>query len=108
MSNVDIKFIRDNYYVVDLKASAVSSNSVTMSWKKPNGYDAIDHYIIYKNGAKYDETTDQTYTDINLKSGEEYVYGVVAVDKEGVISEEKTVSVTPACTSVMSISLPNN
>ena len=108
MSNVDIKFIHDNYYVVDLKASAVSSNSVTMSWKKPNGYDAIDHYIIYKNGAKYDETTDQTYTDINLKSGEEYVYGVVAVDKEGVISEEKTVSVTPACTSVKSITLPNN
>ena len=108
MSNVDIKFIRDNYYVVDLKASAVSSNSVTMSWKKPNGYDAIDHYIIYKNGAKYDETTDQTYTDINLKSGEEYVYGVVAVDREGVISEEKTVSVTPACTSVKSITLPNN
>ncbi len=108
MSNVDIKFIHDNYYVVDLKASAVSSNSVTISWKKPNGYDAIDHYIIYKNGAKYDETTDQTYTDINLKSGEEYVYGVVAVDKEGVISEEKTVSVTPACTSVKSITLPNN
>ena len=108
MGNVDIKFIRDNYYVVDLKASAVSSNSVTISWKKPNGYDAIDHYIIYKNGAKYDETTDQTYTDINLKSGEEYVYGVVAVDKEGVISEEKTVSVTPACTSVKSITLPNN
>ena len=108
MSNVDIKFIHDNYYVVDLKASAVSSNSVTMSWKKPNGYDDIDHYIIYKNGAKYDETTDQTYTDINLKSGEEYVYGVVAVDKEGVISEEKTVSVTPACTSVKSITLPNN
>ena len=108
MRNVDIKFIRDNYYVVDLKASAVSSNSVTISWKKPNGYDAIDHYIIYKNGAKYDETTDQTYTDINLKSGEEYVYGVVAVDKEGVISEEKTVSVTPACTSVKSITPPNN
>jgi len=108
MSNVDIKFIHDNYYVVDLKASAVSSNSVTMSWKKPNGYDAIDHYIIYKNGVKYDETTDQTYTDINLKSGEEYVYGVVSVDKEGVISEEKTVSVTPACTSVKSITLPNN
>ncbi len=108
MSNVDIKFIRDNYYVVDLKASAVSSNSVTMSWKKPNGYDAMDHYIIYKNGAKYDETTDQTYTDINLKSGEEYVYGVVAVDKEGIILEEKTVSVTPACTSVKSITLPNN
>ena len=108
MGNVDIKFIRDNYYVVDLKASAVSSNSVTMSWKKPNGYDAMDHYIIYKNGAKYDETTDQTYTDINLKSGEEYVYGVVAVDKEGIISEEKTVSVTPACTSVKSITLPNN
>ena len=108
MSNVDIKFIHDNYYVADLKASAVSSNSVTMSWKKPNGYDAIDHYIIYKNGAKYDETTDQTYTDINLKSGEEYVYGVAVVDKEGVISEEKTVSVTPACTSVKSIALPNN
>lgn len=89
MGNVDIKFIHDDYYVVDLKASAVSSNSVTMSWKKPNDYYAIDHYIIYKNGAKYDETTDQTYTDINLKSGEEYVYGVVAVDKEGVISEEK-------------------
>ena len=108
MGNVDIKFIHDDYYVVDLKASAVSSNSVTMSWKKPNDYYAIDHYIIYKNGAKYDETTDQTYTDINLKSGEEYVYGVVAVDKEGVISEEKTVSVTPACTSVKSITLPNN
>ena len=108
MGNVDIKFIYDNYYVVDLKASAVSSNSVTMSWKKPDGYYAIDHYIIYKNGAKYDETTDQTYTDTNLKSGEEYVYGVVAVDKEGVISEEKTVSVTPACTSVKSITLPNN
>lgn len=33
MSNVDIKFIHDNYYVVDLKASAVSSNSVTCHGK---------------------------------------------------------------------------
>ena len=108
MSNVDIKFVRDNYYVVDLKLSGISSSSAKISWKKPNGYDAIDHYIIYKNGVKYDETSDTSYTDINLESGSEYVYGVYAVDKDGVISEEKTITVTPACTSVKSITLPND
>ena len=108
LSNVDIKFVRDNYYVVDLKISGISSSSTTISWKKPNGYDVIDHYIIYKNGVKYDETSDTSYTDINLESGSEYVYGVYAVDEDGIISEEKTIIVTPACTSVKSITLPND
>ena len=94
--------------MVDLKISAVSSKSVTLSWKKPNGYDTMDHYVIFKNGIKYDETTDTSYTDINLTSGEEYTYSVVAVDAEGIASQEKTVTVTPACTSVKSITLPDN
>ncbi len=108
MSDVDIKLIPEDYYVVDLKTTAVAKNSMTISWNRPKGYESIDHYIIYKNGAKYDETTDLSYTDINLKSGEKYVYGVAAVDNEGIVSEEKTVSVTPACTSVKEITLPNN
>ena len=55
MSNVDIKFIHDNYYVVDLKASAVSSNSVTMSWKKPNG-------VVYVVAKIYDAVGNFTYS----------------------------------------------
>ena len=99
--------MRENYFVVDLKASALSSNSATISWKKPYGYDTIDHYIISKNGVKYDETSAASYTDINLESGSKYVYGVCAVDTDGIISEEKTITVTPSCTSVKSITLPN-
>ena len=108
LANVTIKFVRDNYFVTELKTTALSNNSVTFTWKKPNGYDTMSHYIIYKDGVKYDETTSTTYTDINLESGKEYVYGVCGVDNEGIVSEEKSLTITPACTAVKSITLPNN
>ncbi len=108
LSNVTIKFVLDNYFVRDLTLTQLSSNSVKFEWKKPNGFDDIENYIIYKNGEKYDETTYTSYTDTKLETGVEYKYSVSAVNSDGVISEQKTLIVTPACSSVKSISLPNS
>ena len=108
LNNVEIKFILDNYYVTNLRAVNLASQSATFAWGKPKGFDNIDHYIISKNGVKYDETNSLSYTDTGLAPGETYTYGVKAVDSDGIISEEKTLEVTTACTSVERIVLPNN
>ena len=108
LNNVEIKFILDNYYVTNLRAVNLASQSATFAWGKPKGFDNIDHYIISKNGVKYDETNSLSYTDTGLTPGETYTYGVKAVDSDGIISEEKTLEVTTACTSVERIVLPNN
>ena len=107
LSNVTIKLISENYFVVDLGINKLSNNSVTFTWKKPNGYENIDHYIINKDGVKYDETNDASYTDTKLESGREYTYSVCAVDTEGVVSESRSIKVIPACSKVNSIMLPN-
>ena len=107
LSNVTIKLISENYFVVDLCINKLSNNSVTFTWKKPNGYENIDHYIINKDGVKYDETNDTSYTDTKLESGREYTYSVCAVDTEGVVSESRSIKVIPACSKVNSIMLPN-
>ena len=107
LSNVTIKFISENYFVVDLGINKLSNNSVTFTWKKPNGYENIDHYIINKDGVKYDETNDTSYTDTKLESGREYTYSVCAVDTDGVVSEPRSIKVIPACSKVNSIMLPS-
>ena len=107
LSNVTIKLISENYFVVDLGINKLSNNSVTFTWKKPNGYENIDHYIINKDGVKYDETNDTSYTDTKLESGREYTYAVCAVDTDGVVSEPRSIKVIPACSKVNSIMLPN-
>ena len=107
LSNVTIKLISENYFVVDLGINKLSNNSVTFTWKKPNGYENIDHYIINKDGVKYDETNDTSYTDTKLESGREYTYSVCAVDTDGVVSEPRSIKVIPACSKVNSIMLPN-
>ena len=107
MANVTIKLILDNYYVTDLAVKRLSSHSVTFGWNKPKGFNNIDHYIIYKDGVSYDTVTKTEYSDGSLDSGVEYVYSVYAVDSEGVISEERQLSVIPACSQVESVTPPN-
>ena len=106
LQNVTIKFIADNFFIVDLAVDKLSSGSVTLQWKKPNGYDNIDHYIIYRDGAKYSESTNTSYTDDDVTAGTAYEYEVSAVDDNGMISERRAISVTPACASVSEIALP--
>ena len=106
LQNVTIKFIADNFFIVDLAVDKLSSGSVTLRWKKPNGYDNIDHYIIYKDGAKYGESTQTAYTDDDVTAGNTYEYEVSAVDNIGMISERRAISVTPACASVSEVTLP--
>ncbi len=108
LDGVTIEFIRDNYYVTNLRAVELSSKSVTFAWSKPKGFDNIDHYIINKDGTKLDETNSLSYSETGLTPGETYTYSVMAVDTDGLISEEKTLSITTACSSVYNIELPNN
>ncbi len=108
LDGVTIEFIRDNYYVTNLRAVELSSKSVTFAWSKPKGFNNIDHYIINKDGTKLDETNSLSYSETGLTPGETYTYSVMAVDTDGLISEEKTLSITTACSSVYNIELPNN
>ncbi|MEE0874122.1 MAG: leucine-rich repeat protein [Ruminococcus sp.] len=106
LNNVTICFIADNFFIVDPTIDKLSSGSVTLKWKKPNGYDNIDHYIIYKDGVKYDEATQTSYTDDDISAGNTYTYEISAVDNSGLVSERKAIDVTPACSAVTALNLP--
>ncbi len=108
LPNATIKFIGQEYFVTDLTVTQLSSKSATFTWKKPSGYENIDHYIIYKDGVKYDETVNTSYSDSNLSSGKQYCYAVAAVDTNGTISELTSLYITPACSIAKSIAMPDS
>ncbi|MEE1153976.1 MAG: leucine-rich repeat protein, partial [Acutalibacteraceae bacterium] len=104
----NIKYLEENFYVRDLSVAQLSSASATLNWNKPYGHDNIDYYIVYKNDEKLIETNKTSYTATGLKANEEYTFAVTAVNNENIESEKVEIKVTPACSSVESITVPNS
>lgn len=67
----------------DLKAEAVSSSEIRLTWSPPDDAPAIDYYNVYRESESVGRSEDTTFTDSGLDAFTEYSYRVAAVDKRG-------------------------
>ena len=80
-----------------LNVVSTTKNSISIAWQ-PSPDSNLDHYNIYKNRIKILETTETTFTDIDLSPGSSFIYKVSAVDasgNEGTQSDTLIVSTEP-------------
>jgi len=64
-----------------VSASAISDNSVRVTWNKPWDNVGVLGYNVYRNGAYYATVFDTNFVDKSVSSSNEYRYGIVAFDK---------------------------
>jgi len=64
-----------------VSATAISSNSVRVTWNKPWDNVGILGYNVYRNGVYYKTVFDTNFIDTNVSGNQEYRYGIVAFDK---------------------------
>ena len=78
--------------------SAVSNNGdVTLSWSGASDDTGVVMYIVYRDGEEIARTSNSTYTDAGLETGEFYTYSIRALDASDNESElSKTVAVQVA------------
>ena len=97
-SNIDSGYSVDNLAPAaptDL-AAYVMENTVALDWKKSVATD-LSHYVIYRNGSRYDSTNYNFYRDLNVTTGETYAYQLTAVDiheNSSGFSDEATITLT--------------
>ncbi|MGL5381003.1 endo-alpha-N-acetylgalactosaminidase family protein [Clostridium sp.] len=78
----------------NLKASEVTSNSVSLTWNAPSETVGLEGYTIYKDGKVVAEVNDATsYTAEGLKSNSIYGFKVVAKYSNGEISKPVSINV---------------
>jgi hypothetical protein len=61
---------------------------IELSWSPsvdPQSY--VDHYVIYRDGAAYDTSPGEAYSDTNVVMATPYTYRVAAVNRDGYTSE---------------------
>ncbi|MDL2239062.1 C10 family peptidase [Bacteroidales bacterium OttesenSCG-928-K03] len=67
----------------------IDGSTVTLNWEAPESSDlTLINYHIHRNNTKIGETTDKTYTDVNVGLGD-YDYCVKAHYDDGCVSYEK-------------------
>lgn len=71
-----------------LNASAISKNSLTLSWQASTDNVAVKHYQIYRNGQLTNTTAVTTFIDSGLTAKTRYQYQIVAEDTSGNFSEK--------------------
>ena len=64
-----------------------STASITFTWIASTDNVTVDHYEIYRDGAKAGESKTTSYTDTGLEMGKNYSYTVKAVDARGNTSD---------------------
>ncbi len=64
-----------------VSASAISDNSVRVSWNKPWDNVGVLGYNIYRNGIYYKTVFNTNFIDNDVSGNNEYRYGIVAFDK---------------------------
>lgn len=70
----------------NLFASAVTHNSITLSWDPSNDNVSVARYDVYRDGIKIGSANTTTYTDTDLTPHTSYIYTVQAVDSAGNVS----------------------
>jgi len=79
-----------------VSATAISDNSVRVTWNKPWDNVGVLGYNIYRDGIYYTTVFDTNFIDNNLSRNKKYRYGIVAFDKaKNFNSVSREVSVTP-------------
>jgi len=68
--------------------ASVTSNSVALLWDKPDKYENITGYQIFKDGVLAGKSDKTNYTAENLSAGKTYTFTVKAVGKDGKLSAQ--------------------
>lgn len=85
----------------DLKAADVAESKVTLTWTASTDNVAVDHYEVFRDGAKVGSPSGSSYQDSGLAPDTEYTYTVKALDAAGNASKSSNaVSVRTAGSSV--------
>ena len=69
-----------------LRAAAVSSSEITLSWNKSTDNVGVAGYRIYRNGSQAATTVSLSYADSGLSPAVRYTYKVSAFDAAGNVS----------------------
>jgi len=64
-----------------VSATAISDNSVRVTWNKPWDNVGVSGYNVYRNGLYFKTVFDTNFVDTNVSGNQEYRYGIVAFDK---------------------------
>ncbi|MBW4891053.1 glycoside hydrolase family 28 protein [Mucilaginibacter sp. HMF5004] len=67
--------------------ASITANSVTLLWDKPDNYENIIGYQIFKDGVLVGKSAKTNYTVQNLPAGKTYTFTVKAEDKAGKLSK---------------------
>lgn len=69
---------------VDFLEVRASADEVFLEWSESEDlFSGVEKYVLYRDGERYAETRDLSYSDFNVVEGGEYVYAVSAVDFAG-------------------------
>ncbi|MGL4819713.1 MAG: lytic polysaccharide monooxygenase [Bacilli bacterium] len=86
----------------ELRATAVTSSSVSLAWNASNDNVGVVGYDVFRNGVKVGASATPTFTDTNLVANTNYQYAVRAYDAAGntsatgsVLSVQTSTIVTP-------------
>ncbi len=66
-----------------MQVTAVSSNSITISWDSSSDNVAVTGYRVYRSGIAIGTTSGLSYTDNTVSAGNSYIYTVSAFDAAG-------------------------
>jgi fibronectin type 3 domain-containing protein len=72
--------------------TAAFGHSIDLSWSAPAGV-TVSQYLVYRDGAQIDTTTNTYYYDDGVSAGGTYSYDVRAVDSSGNVSAPSNVAV---------------
>ncbi len=82
--------------VNNVQVSALTSNSVRVSWNKPWDDNAVAGYNVYRNGSYHTTVSNTNYLDTGVNSGIRYDYSIVAFDDARNFSQQSLqAGVTP-------------
>ena len=66
--------------------ASITANSVTLLWDKPDQYDNITAYKIFKDGVIIGKSTKTNFTVSNLKANKAYIFTIKAQTKDGKVA----------------------
>lgn len=68
---------------LNLKATSITSNSISLSWTASTDNVGVKGYKVYRNGVQISTTSSTTFKDTNLLPSTVYTYTITAFDEAG-------------------------